>query len=174
MCGRYYIDLYTIRKVTRNKKIDFPVSDIYPGQFPLVLNKDLKCMQMEWGMAAFGKRIINAREETVDQKPFFKEDWQKRKCVIPAKGFYEWDPHSNKYYFYTDDILYMAGIYNEKNQFVILKTKANDSIKEIHNRMPWILKEEELKNWFNQNTKMNVSDSIELKSICPYKQETLF
>ena len=77
MCGRYYIDLYTIRKVTRNKKIDFPVSDIYPGQFPLVLNKDLKCMQMEWGMAAFGKRIINAREETVDQKPFFKEDWQR-------------------------------------------------------------------------------------------------
>ena len=57
---------------------------------------------------------------------------------------------------------------------MILTTKANDSIKEIHNRMPWILKEEELKNWFNQNTKMNVSDSIELKSICPYKQETLF
>lgn len=77
-----------------------------------------------------------------------------RRCVVPCTGFYEWvqNGQKTKYRFNLSDdsILYMAGIYNEfngENRFVILTTKANNSIIDVHDRMPVILNKLMLEDW---------------------------
>lgn len=168
MCGRY--SLFTEEENQEIMRIVKSLDNRYPGNnmkhgeiFPtntapiLCLEENgIKPELSTWGFPRFGAKgvIINARSETADSRPLFKKSLHTRRCVVPSTGFYEWSESGTKtkYRFNlpNDHTLYMAGIFNEfngENKFVILTTNANNSIADVHNRMPVILKKEMTEDW---------------------------
>ena len=107
----------------------------------------------QWGLPGFRGRqqIINARAETVTEKPMLRRSIAFQRCVIPATGFYEWDAAKHKYFFQMPgQPLYLAGIYDNisgVNCFIILTTEPNDSVAPIHDRMPLLLSHEQVRPW---------------------------
>lgn len=106
----------------------------------------------KWGIPNFqGKLVINARAETVTEKPMFRRSIAAQRCVVPASAYYEWDSGKRKYCFtLPDQPLFFAGIYdvvNGMNCFVILTTAPNDSVESIHDRMPLILTRDQVRPW---------------------------
>lgn len=114
---------------------------------------------MYWGFPQYDRKalLINARAETVLQKKTFRDSVLHRRCLIPARYFYEWDASKNKVTcrHFDSSVIYMAGFYHSfqgQNRFVIITTEANDSLRKIHGRMPLILEQNELENWiFDDN-----------------------
>lgn len=105
-----------------------------------------------WGFRTGKQPVINARAETIREKPMFREDIAARRCVIPATGFYETDGDGRKVLFTMPEsgILYMAGIYEVRGGlpcFCIITTEPNDSVRMFHDRMPIVLTEEQLDPW---------------------------
>jgi putative SOS response-associated peptidase YedK len=116
-----------------------------------------------WGLttpsgAAAKRPLINARIETVDQKPSFREAFSRRRCLVPADGFYEWrtDSHGKTpHYFSLRDrrLFAFAGIWNqpvadsELVTFAILTTEPNQIVGPVHRRMPVILSDEHYDLW---------------------------
>lgn len=161
MCGRYYIGDYVSEKIediTSGKGISqIKTGDVYPSQEAAVLVKGedgLEMKIMAWGFPqSRGKGLlINARAETAMERPMFRDSIRSRRCVVPASHFYEWDKSRNKVTFRGEDtpVLYMAGFYQwfeDREHFIIVTTKANDSVSGIHDRMPLILEQKELENW---------------------------
>lgn len=101
--------------------------------------------------------LINARSESALEKRTFRNSMLHRRCIIPARHFYEWDSYKNKVTFYRSDspVLYMAGCYNlfeEEERFVLLTTQANASVERVHDRMPLILEQKELEDWIYDDT----------------------
>ena len=161
MCGRYAIftdeqnkEIMEIIRQVNEKHKNIKLGEIYPtNESPVIL--DSKIDVFKWGFPNFVKKgvIINARSETIIKKNMFKNCITERRCVIPSTGFYEWKG-KQKYHFTMPNspVLYMAGIYNEfadENRFVILTTKANKSIEEIHDRMPLVLPPNMVEDWIN-------------------------
>lgn len=165
MCGRYYMDDETTREIRRLVlKLDQKIcseSDqttaVFPSQKATVITgrgRQLEAEQMIWGFPRFDGRgiLINARAETAMERHTFKESVLHRRCVIPAKGFWEWNRSKEKFSFERPDsqVLFMAGCYDcidGQNRFVILTTEANSSVKPVHDRMPLILERNELESW---------------------------
>ena len=108
-----------------------------------------------WGYRLPGKSlVINARSETAAEKPMFRDGITARRCVIPSTGFFEWDGAKRKHLFTLPnaEVLYMAGIFDvvgENFCYCILTTAANDSMREIHDRMPLVLTKEQIEAWIN-------------------------
>lgn len=184
MCGRY-----TLRKglsEIAEKLSDFafeapsatiendgPRFNIAPTQNNLVLRrsfadpKTLQAAYLRWGLVPSWSKtpqtqspMINARSETVADKPSFRGAFQRRRCLVPADGFYEWKRHKGAnlpYHFSLVDesIFFMAGIWEtwvgEHNQqlesYTILTTQANTLMAKYHERMPVILSDEKVTNW---------------------------
>ena len=98
-----------------------------------------------------GGLMINARAETVCEKPMFRRSMAAQRCVIPATSFYEWDAARHKYQFaLPGEPLYLAGLYDNvdgANRFVILTTTPNASMHGIHDRMPLILRRDQIRPW---------------------------
>ncbi len=112
--------------------------------------------QLRWGIAGLqkGQPIINARSETVMEKPMFKNGIRNTRLVIPAAGFYEWNRNREKNIFTRQDGkgLFMAGFAvgnGEDERFTILTTAANASVAPVHERMPLILEEREIGAWLS-------------------------
>ena len=165
MCGRYYMDDETRREIRRLVlKLDPKIcseSDqtaaVFPSQKATVITgrgRHLEAEQMIWGFPRFDSRgiLINARAETAMERHTFRESVLHRRCVIPAKGFWEWNRSKEKFSFERTDsqVLFMAGCYDcidGQNRFVILTTEANSSVKPVHDRMPLILERKELESW---------------------------
>lgn len=133
------------------------IGEIRPSDCAVVLTgrqNALSSEVMRWGFLQYRQKglVINARAETVLERPMFRDSVLFRRCVIPAKHFYEWDKDKNRVTFWQEHApgLYMAGFYNcfdGEDRFVILTVCANDSVKDVHDRMPLILKESELESW---------------------------
>jgi putative SOS response-associated peptidase YedK len=121
-----------------------------------------------WGLipswskdASIGSRMINARSEGVEEKPAFRAAFKRRRCLVPASGFYEWKKLDDKqkapmYIHLTDqDVFGFAGLWEvwhdadggEWRTFTILTTDANDFMRPIHDRMPVILRREDYAEW---------------------------
>ena len=164
MCGRYVIfsdkenkEIMEIIRQVNEKHHNIKLGEFFPTNIaPVILKNDVTAFK--WGFPNFAKKgvIINARAETIEEKRMFKTSFHERRCVIPATGFYEWKG-KEKYHFTLPNspTLYMAGIYNEfadENCFVILTTKANQSMKEIHDRMPLILEKDMIHDWTNDDS----------------------
>ena len=85
------------------------------------------------------------------EKKTFRVRVLRRRCVIPAKGFYEWNQGKEKFSFEREEpVLFMAGCFNQfqgQNRFVILTTEANASVSMVHERMPLVLESKEIKDW---------------------------
>ena len=114
-----------------------------------------------------GSLIINARVETADTKPSFKDLWVQRRCIIPCSFYYEWKHYKNpstgktetkeKYMIQPTgaDITYLAGLYRIENGypvFVVLTTAPTSVLSEIHDRMPVLLPKEYIKEWIRPKT----------------------
>lgn len=134
--------------------------EIFPTNYVPVLVNDNGAIEPEvfkWGYPGFNNKgvIINARSETISEKKMFKDSLVSKRCVIPSSGFYEWSHdggQKKKYQFNLPgtNVLYMAGIYrifDGKPCFVIITTAANDSMIEIHERMPVVLDDVTVKEW---------------------------
>jgi putative SOS response-associated peptidase YedK len=105
---------------------------------------------------------INAKAETVDKLPSFREAFERRRCVVPADGFFEWrGPKARRepLWIHPADgaLLLFAGLFEAwqpqlgewRTTFTILTTAANRTIEPIHNRMPVILDEAGADDWMN-------------------------
>ena len=121
----------------------------------------------KWGLvpswakdASMGARLINARSETVEQKPSFRDAFKKRRCIIPADGFYEWQRTGGKkqpFFFRLRDErpFGLAGLWErwegEAGQIInsctILTTEANEVLRPVHDRMPVILHPDDYELW---------------------------
>ena len=130
---------------------------------------------LRWGLVPFwakdvkgGARLINARSETVAVKPAFRAAFGKRRCLIPADGYYEWmteDKAKKPFYIYRSDggILAFAGIYELwRNSQVpddhedawywsgsIITTQATDEIGRIHDRTPMVIAPDDWADWLD-------------------------
>ena len=106
MCGRYYIDPDTeeeIWKIVRNidrKKIRY--GDVFPSQTAAVITGgpvQPEMLLMKWGFPQYDQKrlLINARAESITERKTFRECISQRRCIIPARGFYEWKGREEKF-----------------------------------------------------------------------------
>ena len=119
---------------------------------------------MRWGFRpSWGKpsnrEPINARFETVTEKPMFKQAYARRRGIVPADGWYEWmttPQGKTPWYHYRMDgsPCYLAVVWetwrddeHHLESFVMLTTQANEDRKDVHHRMPVILQPNEIKDW---------------------------
>ena len=113
-------------------------------------------------------RTINARAESLADKPAFKESFRRRRCVVPASGFYEWKKLGSKkqpYFIHPPSGHFaFAGLWDQwfshtegpLETFTIITTDANDALADLHDRMPVILDPGDIDSWLdpeNPNTK---------------------
>lgn len=160
MCGRYI--LYTdeeqreirqiIDEVGQKHHVQLKQGDIYPSQMAPVYRLDDGKMTldlMKWGyrIPKTKRLIINARAETVSEKPMFRNDFLMNRCLIPAAGFYEWDANKSKHFFSGQTpLIYLGGIFRqttESLEFTILTHGAAGPVAAIHDRMPVIVSAEQ-------------------------------
>ena len=165
MCGRYNFTVEQsdeLREIIEklNAKIhgkEVKGGEIFPtNQVPLLVGEQNQASPVLsiWGFPKFDNKgvIINARAETVFEKRTFKDSVINRRCIIPSTGFYEWDSEKRKIMFKLEgtDALYMAGLYNyyqDELRFVILTTAANESMSDVHHRMPLVIPKNEIDTW---------------------------
>ena len=193
MCARFTIDGEVISTAvelteTQNPEIStLPQGDIRPSEQTLVIashREHLHAGLMHWGFPqADGKGLlINARSESALEKPAFRDSILSRRCVIPARSFYEWDAGKNQITFSdpVQQVLFFAGIYNRfggKPRFTILTTAANESVSRFHDRMPVLLGKDELEPWIlhDREYEMYLKKAMpELRYEHPFEQMTLF
>ena len=129
-----------------------------------------ECVLMRWGLvpswareASFTASTINARVETVAVKPAFRDPFRRRRCLVPADGFYEWKPtgHKHKQPFVIRPVdgkpLAFAGLWDRwqgpqdetLESMTIVTTEANDLLRPLHERMPVILSPEHYALWLD-------------------------
>ncbi|MBD3238643.1 MAG: hypothetical protein GF332_03330 [Candidatus Moranbacteria bacterium] len=191
MCGRF--TLHTpFDQLAKRFKVKIPSNfepsyNIAPGDrvLAIAINQPLKMQFFKWGLAPFWAKqgrirdnLINARSETVEQKPVFVKT---HRCLIPADGFFEWDkkqkPSQPYYIRLKNKLAFCFAALSQKSQesgvsqrnFAILTTESNQMLKKIHPRMPVILTGQYQDYWLDP--KKSISD---LKTILkPYSAQKM-
>lgn len=189
MCGRFYYDKETFKIlktiVDKSEYEDEECYDYCPGnKIPVILMKDkeLTLIPLTWGytLQQNAQRVINARRETLLQKKIFSEDVMLHRCIIPAKGFNIWDQNHHKLSLEINNkkMLFMAGIYREKEKEVtIITIPSNKIIRSIHPRSPLIIPYEDIKRWLCDNQlleKFLLTSLTEIKIVDGLFQQSLF
>lgn len=202
MCGRFtqkapwenVSNQFDVKNAA-SKNLFQPRYNIAPSQ-SIVTIRDLEnsreASALKWGLVPswakdsdIGNRMINARAETITEKPSFREAFKSRRCIIPASGFYEWQrvekgtkqPH----YFYLKEteVFGFAGLWEEwldkttgdlLETCTIITTEANEVLKPVHDRMPVILKAEDYDQWLDQ--KVKDTDKLQ-KLLVPYRAKEM-
>lgn len=178
MCGRYVVnkELSDLREFfDAGAPVDFQTVsyNIAPTQSaPILVERELNSVPTrELHPARFGlipkwatepqTPLFNARIETVLEKPSFKESALRKRCVVPASGYYEWDSEKQPHYVFAEPLIFFAGIYSfwrdpEKDvadpsrwvlSFSILTKPASPSLSWVHERSPVFLSEDGLEAW---------------------------
>jgi putative SOS response-associated peptidase YedK len=179
MCGRFTItrrdgkSLAAELGVPEGSFVDYrPRYNIAPTQPHFIVRikyENREVLPATWGLvrsgskdASMAAKCINARSETIETRPAFRDAFQKRRCVVPADGFFEWTgPKTARQptWFHRDDsrLLLFAGLYEawQKEQgawettFTILTTAANAVLESYHDRMPVILADRDADDWMD-------------------------
>ena len=147
MCGRYELKLGDDRKGRqireRCEKLDllFSEGEIFPSSNVLCVvpaGSKIDLRTMRWGIG--GKRLqINARIESLKDHISY-ESMKHKRCAVICNGFYEWDDRRRKYYIsFAQKYMYLACIFNESDELLIMTREADEGFKRIHGRMPIIL-----------------------------------
>ncbi len=179
MCGRYTLiaDIGDLAQRFEFDGTDFsydPGYNIAPTESVLTVRNvaGRGAALMRWGLIPFwakdpkiGARMINARAETVTEKPAFRNALKKRRCLVLADGYYEWQktPAGKRPFrivLRSGEPFAMAGLWevwkdpqgNVVPSCTIITTVANDFLAPIHNRMPVILAREEEETWLDLGT----------------------
>lgn len=163
MCGRYNFSTENpdekmaalISVMERKYPGGYKTGDIFPGDTaPAVIAQGDRIVAVPavFGFPGFkdGKLLINARGETAAEKKTFSDSLKERRIILPATGFYEWDSDKTKYLFSVgaSSVFYLCGLYrivDGQYRFVILTRAANESMIEVHERMPVIIGEHEVR-----------------------------
>jgi putative SOS response-associated peptidase YedK len=181
MCGRYrlsrrkqvveeYFESASIEPSEEAEDDWIPRYNIAPTQPVATVRQtgpDRLLSMMRWGLVpswasdlAISGRLINGRSETVLQKPAFRDSFLKRRCLIPADGFYEWKKAGKErrpfHFSMKDDSLFaFAGVWDRwkspagqvLESCSILTTAPNELLKDVHDRMPLILPHRHYRAW---------------------------
>ncbi len=163
-----------------------PRYNVAPSQPVAIIRPDqdgkLEFTHVLWGLIpswakdpSIGSRMINARSETVTEKPSYRAAFRRRRCLVPADGFYEWQKRKNSKqpYYITlsgNQLFAFAGLWehwvgadgSELETCTLLTTEPNEKLAEVHNRMPVILHQEDYDEWL-----------LDGKELEPYEQDTL-
>lgn len=180
MCGRFalYATADTIKKAVNALWVPegTPRYNIAPSQDVLVLihtPDGRRGELMQWGLVPFfapdkhlSPPLINARAESVHEKPSFRRALQARRCLVPMSGFFEWQRTEVKQPYYitskTQEVLLVAGLWEQwiskKGESLysccLLTTAANAWMSSLHHRMPVILNIEQCAVWLS-NQQLN-------------------
>ena len=164
MCGRFYMDIEEkefreiLDEMERNAASLDGVNvkdhgEIYPTDTVPVLTGEHSGRLMQWGFRTFDGKgpIINARSETLMERPMFRRPALEHRCLIPATNYFEWQKAGSRKVKYAlrpeeGSVFYMAGLYRMEQdsaapRFVIITRDAAPGIRQIHDRMPVILLE---------------------------------
>ena len=181
MCGRFvqYSDpeIYASEFDLDSLSAATPRYNLAPTQLVLVVRKNeegtRELMPLRWGLVPSWSKgpdnrysMINARAETVDTKPAYRNAFKHRRCLIPAEGFYEWKSSGKGktpcLIRRTDGAPFgMAGLWEEwrgkdhetLESCTIIVTDANALVRELHDRMPVILAREDYAAWLDPENK---------------------
>ncbi len=176
MCGRYTLRTAVDSLLEAFDLDEYPSSitpsyNIAPTQEVAAVveeNQKRTLEMLQWGLIPswakdpdIGNKMINARAETVSEKPSFRSAFKKRRCLIIADGFYEWQKTDNgkqPYHIKMQDNspFAFAGLWEVWDKYgeeirscTIITTNANDLMDEIHHRMPVILQPENYRRWID-------------------------
>ncbi|MCX5779778.1 MAG: SOS response-associated peptidase [Firmicutes bacterium] len=175
MCGRYTltVELDEIAERFGCPKVELVFKHRYnvapTNIMPVIVSPGgaRQIQFMQWGLVpcwspdrSIGPKMINARAETVAQKPAFRAAYRHRRCLVPATGYYEWQQQGSQkqpYYIHMPDrkLFAFAGLWEEWSEgsgvklysFTILTTEPSPSVAHLHNRMPLILPYEQEATW---------------------------
>lgn len=184
MCGRYQgipesdFQAFGLQP-PKNYQQSFNVA---PGTFqPTIIKGSWKLQTAKWGLVPFWSKeprakfsTINARAETIATSPAYREAFKKRRCLIPAAGFYEWkrkpDGTKDPYYIHVKNrqSFAFAGIWDswkdvegkELITYSIVTTAPNDLMTSIHNRMPVILPRDAYEAWADPETPVSILEKL--------------
>ena len=178
MCGRFTLHSRDRIKLKGLASLDLPFEaryNIAPSQSVLSLGdfgRGLEARLLTGGLipswSTDGKGFINARAETLEEKPSFSESFRLRRCLILADGFFEWKRTGREkrpFYFQLDDEMpfAFAGIWDTWSNrgdvvtsCAIITTAANELVGELHDRMPAILPDEFHEAWLYTRTDRTV------------------
>ncbi|MBP1992756.1 SOS response-associated peptidase [Paenibacillus eucommiae] len=199
MCGRYTL-IVTIEELMlrylanlSNPQHIIPRYNIAPMQEIMAVIHDgerNRLGQMKWGLvpswakdAKIGSKMINARAETILEKASFKQLVSRKRCIIPADGFYEWKKEGNtkqpmRIVLKNESVFSFAGLYDtwinpeghKVSTCTIITTTPNSLMQDIHERMPVILRQEAEQLWLQRNNQ-NVQQLLEL--LQPYPADEM-
>ncbi len=199
MCGRYTITVSLEELMMRymigvtNVPYHRPKYNVAPGQMIAAIVSDGKTNrlgELKWGLVPpwaedekIGNKMLNARAETAAEKPAFRGPLRRKRCLIPADGFYEWRKDENgkqpmRIVLKQGGLFSMAGLYEtwvapdgrRVNSCTILTTEPNALMAPIHNRMPVILRAEDEALWLDRS----VEEPAKLQHLfAPYPDDAL-
>ncbi len=180
MCGRFTLTYDDAAYIAETMGVSVEAVEKYRPRFNIAPTNEHPVVHMRyeerdvvwarWGLVnswakdmKSGFKNINARSESVDKRPAFRDAFGKRRCVVPADGFYEWEGSKGNRrpsWFHSSDggLLLFAGLYewwrpSEEDDwvasFTIITTAANELVSAVHDRMPVILPREQVDNWID-------------------------
>lgn len=196
MCGRYSIATPTEQLIERfdTEMSVEPVPTRYnaaPTQsLPVVLNEEPRRIELlHWGLIphwasdpSIGSRMINARAETLTSKASYREPFQKRRCLVLADGFYEWQKTAGgkvpmRIALKSGEPFALAGLWSiwrdpqggQIRSFSIITTTPNELVAPIHDRMPAMLRPEDEAAWLDNDADADAWQAL----LQPYPAELL-
>lgn len=191
MCGRFtfYItnaELEEYYGISNNHQFDEHYNIAPQHSIPVILQQNgIRHSEiMKWGLIpswandeSISNNLINARAETLAEKPSFRQALKSRRCIIPISGFYEWKKQGkHKYPFYISPEeqthLPIAGLWDSwKNKegltiksCTLITVEPNSQLKEIHNRMPAVLSQQQINIWLDEQSDVQLA----LHQLQPY------
>ena len=185
MCGRFQLSVKG-KQISERFNVEVfdemykPSYNSAPSQnLPVITNSDPRQLSLfKWGLIPFwakdpriGNKLINTRAETISEKPAFKNALIKRRCLVPANGFFEWrknDKTPFRIFLKNDELFAMAGIWETWkdaegrpiHSFSIITTAPNELMEKLHDRMPVILQRENEAVWLHGEKKENLQSLL--------------
>ena len=173
MCGRFVLhsdkhrlaDHYGLASVPSSYNVSYNIAP--SAQVPVVrLDADKEAALCHWGFIPHWVKEpvlkpINARAETLTEKPYFRDAFRRRRCLIPANGYYEWRAENGrKQPFFIrmagSDLFSFAGLWSSwqgpdgpVESYAIITTKAKEELLDIHDRMPVIIAPDDYDAWLD-------------------------
>jgi putative SOS response-associated peptidase YedK len=175
MCGRFtltetgdLVDAFSLVELPPDLERRFNIAPTQPA--PVIRNRAPRTLEMlRWGLIphwaddpGIGNRMINARGETLAEKPAFRDAFARRRCLVPADGFYEWKrqgKHKTPFWIHsaTGKPLAFAGLWARwkapdgqwLRSFTIVTGPPNRLVEPLHDRMPVIVQPEDHDRWLH-------------------------
>jgi len=189
MCGRYanfldeqdLLDSFAIAEAAEDARLLIPSWNIGPMQLAPIVTltpagdgpaavRTRRLVAARWGLvptwakdSSVGAKMFNARSETVAEKPSFRAAFAKRRCLVPASGYYEWQARAEgkqPYFIFPGDgsPLALAGLWETRKDgdirsftFSILTTAARGHLAAIHDRQPVMLRPPQREAWMDSD-----------------------